>query len=156
MAKATAICKCDTCGKEFTKEKICHNRVDADNWETWAKSNCNECPDCFRKRMAAERERKAGEIKEKYNLPKIEAVSEKQENYANILRDRYVSEHSAAFEAAKEIADVPVEEVEKVAVENGMTVEDVINENLEYYGVTKAYKLMMMSKASEIIDLLRA
>lgn len=155
MAKATAICKCDTCGEEFVKEKICRNRADADNWEMWAKNNCKECPDCFRKRLAAERENKASEIKAKYNLPEIEGGSEKQANYANMLRDRYVAEHSTAFEVAKEIADVPVEEVEKAAIENGMTVEAVINENLEYYGATKAYKLMTMSKASEIIDLLR-
>lgn len=51
MAKAVAICTCSTCGKEFTKSKICRNRTEADNFEKWAEENIDTCPVCYRKFM---------------------------------------------------------------------------------------------------------
>ena len=47
MANATVMCKCEKCGKEFMKEKICRNRTEADSFEEWAKENCTECPECY-------------------------------------------------------------------------------------------------------------
>jgi hypothetical protein len=59
MAKATAVCTCRECGKEFEKTKTCYNRRDADSWETWAASHYDLCPTCYGKQQA-EKEKALG------------------------------------------------------------------------------------------------
>ena len=51
MAKATAICTCKECGKEFTKEATKRNRKEADSWEEWAEANFDLCPQCWGKQQ---------------------------------------------------------------------------------------------------------
>lgn len=58
MAKATANCKCATCGAEFTRTKTCQNRSDANSWEAWAEDHFDECPTCYGARKRAEEEAK--------------------------------------------------------------------------------------------------
>ena len=54
MAKAVAKCTCATCGQEFTYEKTCFNRRDADSFEEWAAANITECSECREKRLREE------------------------------------------------------------------------------------------------------
>lgn len=61
MAKGTATCKCEKCGKTFQKSKVCFNRREADSWEEWAEEYYTICPDCY----AAQ---KAEEMEEKYEI----------------------------------------------------------------------------------------
>ena len=73
---------CDTCGKEFEGPSYFH-----------------ECPDCYKKRKTNERiqeetacAEKAAKIIQKYNLPKIVGVSQKQIQYARTLRNKVLSD----------------------------------------------------------------
>ena len=94
MAKAVAICRCKTCGEEFKKETVKRNRTEADSWEEWAQNYYDECPDCYQKRIQAERdaanEEAAGFAKEA-ELPEL-IGTEKQVAWANKIRwDLYES-----------------------------------------------------------------
>lgn len=62
MAKAKVTCTCTTCGSEFTKTKYCYNRREADNWESWAESYFDTCPDCWRKQQEAKKIEGAAEV----------------------------------------------------------------------------------------------
>lgn len=42
MAKATAECKCATCGREFTVTTFKQNRREATSWENWAASHMDK------------------------------------------------------------------------------------------------------------------
>lgn len=157
MAKATAICNCKTCGKEFemTAEKF--NRRAADSWEAWAVENCTECKDCYRARTAAEAAEKAA----KYALPEIEGVSEKQIAYAQSLRSGFASANSKPIELAKKIAENP-EAYEGWETQRDTTVARAIAKELSGYGGSMAFgavkvaaKLLTETNASKIIDLLR-
>lgn len=58
MAKARAICRCQSCGETFYREKTCYNRKDADFWEAWASQTFDECPTCYSERMRKEESEK--------------------------------------------------------------------------------------------------
>ncbi|MGN1075066.1 MAG: hypothetical protein ACI4QB_08755, partial [Eubacteriales bacterium] len=92
MAKATAECRCATCGKTFTVEKTCRNRRDADSYEAWASEHMTECPDCRRLRVKFDAAAKAAPIVWECELPEITGASDKQIAYARDLRSRYLAE----------------------------------------------------------------
>ena len=54
MAKATAVCTCKICNKNFEVEHKCYNRDDADRWEMWAQKHYDTCPDCRREKARKE------------------------------------------------------------------------------------------------------
>lgn len=91
MAMATAKCTCEKCGEEFEIYKKCYNRRDADEFEEYAAAHYTECRKCYRARVAAANVDKAKAVIEKYNMPTITGASEKQINYANTLRDKYLA-----------------------------------------------------------------
>ena len=91
MAKATTECKCKTCGKDFTVEKTCYNRRDADSFEAWASTHIDECPECRRARIASEANDAAEEIIQEYKLPEITGGTHKQIAYARDLRAKYLA-----------------------------------------------------------------
>ena len=91
MAKATASCRCKICGKDFTVEKTCYNRKDADAYEAWASAHVDECPACRRARIAAEANEAAEEIIREYNIPEITGGTPKQIAYARDLRAKYLT-----------------------------------------------------------------
>lgn len=89
MAKATAICTCATCGAEFEKIAFKRNRTEANEWEAWAVANIDECPDCYRARLAAERDaenRAAMEDAKATGLPSLTG-SDKQIAWATTIDD---------------------------------------------------------------------
>ena len=90
MAKSTTECRCNTCGKIFSVEKICRNRAAADSYSTWAEAHMDECPACRRARIVAEANEAAEELIREYNLPEITGVSAKQIAYARDLRAKHL------------------------------------------------------------------
>lgn len=81
MAKATAICKCRKCGKEFTKITVKASRKEADAWEVWAKENYTLCSDCYR----ASREE---------GLPELTGT-ERQIAWAKSLRREFIDKYDS-------------------------------------------------------------
>ena len=163
MAKASIMCKCEKCGKEFKKEKICHNRREANEFEEWAKGNCTECPDCYKARIESERAEKSRVLKEKYNLPEIVGVSEKQVAYANSLRDDYIAFYGkdsfgvSLFDRMHEMRDEINQNPDRAAkksAELGLTEREYIENKIKRCYPTE-YKLLSMTNAGEIIELLK-
>ena len=163
MAKASVMCKCEKCGKEFKKEKICHNRREADRFEEWAKENCTECPECYKARIESQKAEKAKALKEKYNLPEIVGVSEKQVAYANSLRDEYVAFcakdssgvnlFDSMYEMRDELNQYP-DRVAKKSAQMGLTEQEYIENKIKRcYPIE--YKLLTMTNAGEIIEILK-
>ena len=61
MARGTAECACEKCGKTFVKYSYnCRNRSEADRWEEWAKGNYTLCPECYREQQKADNAQKSG------------------------------------------------------------------------------------------------
>ena len=92
MAKAVAKCTCATCGREFTYEKTCFTRRDADVFEEWAAANITECSECREKRLREEQNAenaKAAALAAENGLPKLSG-SEKQVAWAMTLRQRAI------------------------------------------------------------------
>lgn len=162
MAKAIVMCKCEKCGKEFKKEKICHNRSEANSFEEWAKENCTECPECYKARIESQKAEKANVLKEKYNLPEIIGASEKQVNYANSLRDEYivcakdsfgVSNFDLIDEMRDELNQYP-DRIAKKSAQIGLTEQEYIENKIKRcYPIE--YKLLTMTNAGEIIEILK-
>ena len=160
MAKATAKCICATCGKEFIVEKKCFNRADADNFESYAVEHYHECKDCYSLRIKAAAEKRAKALIEKYNLPEITGVSEKQIAYANNLRRDFLNScNEKKFEFATTadslLADRQ-ETLQALADEHcAGNIEEAKIRALEAYGLLKYYTLLRESNAGKIIELLK-
>ena len=96
MAKARIDVKCTGCGRDYTIEKICGNRRQADEFEAWvARQSDHLCPECYAKMMAAKRQaeqaaanKAAAEASE--DLPTLEG-SEKQVTWATTIRANALS-----------------------------------------------------------------
>lgn len=149
MAKATATCTCETCGKEFTVEKICYNRRDADSWESWAVDHICECSDCYKKRTAEEARKEA----KAYDLPEIEAVSEKQRAFADVLRNKYVAKNKTAMARAQRYIDDPDGYQPRYAKPLPPDANrDKVQTFLSIEGFYKAYIALTCKEARVIID----
>ena len=163
MAKATAKCTCAKCGKIFEVTKICYNRQDANQFEDYAVRTYTECRDCYQERMNKENAEKAKNIIEKYGFPAaIEGTSEKQINYANNLRDKYLvkcdtSRLEALDDFCRGIADDNYIKMLKEEADQSYNgdVEKLKAEILQYYGIANLYILKTETNASAIIDLLK-
>lgn len=180
MAKAVATCTCKTCGKEFEVVKILRNRRDADDFERYAEEHYDECRDCWRARIKAANAKTAAEIIEKYGMPEITGVSEKQIAYAEDLRNEYIAncrnvetghiigrfEWLDAYLAQGDISSITDEEARENAVYFAEEVEDMAKEEfrgdvdaatefvLGEYGADKLAKLLTVSEARAIIDII--
>lgn len=150
MAKGTAICTCETCGKEFEVEKICYNRRDANQWEEWASANYCECSACYRKRMADEARKEAGEM----NLPEIVAVSEKQKKFAEDLRAKYVQHNKTFIKHTQEMLDsLDVDGATAEAEKQGKTLDQWLVDAFKAMCLDDYYKILTHTDAREIIEL---
>ena len=93
MAKATATCTCAKCGKTFERSAYRRNRREADEWEAWASLHFDECPGCYRARLAAEREeenQKAAEAAKAAGMPELTG-SPKQIAWATTIREKLLT-----------------------------------------------------------------
>lgn len=159
MAKATILCKCEFCGKEFYKTNYFHNRQEADNWETLAKGEYKKCPACCAKEQGDKAVAKASE----YPLPEIVGKSEKQINYALSLRARYVSKHETDIKRAQSILakfnEKSQEDRQKFAEACNLPQDAgddaILTEVFKHYHMPYAYLCLSESDAGIIIDALK-
>ena len=100
MAKATITCTCPECGTTFDWSVVCHNRREADNWESYHADEATTrlCPECYRKAAAARREQeREAENKaaaEKAGTLGLSALTgtEKQTVWATSIRQKALDE----------------------------------------------------------------
>ena len=151
MARAIAICMCATCGTEFEKVAFKRNRTEADSWQEWAEANCDECPECYAKRMAQENAEKVQSL----NLPEITGKSEKQIAYALDLRVKYAVNHTREIKYVKKMLHIAqTDEAKAQAAAAGMTVEEVFKATIEKMHLQSALVCMIETEAHKIIEAL--
>ncbi len=162
MAKATAHCTCERCGSEFIKEKTCHNRREADDYEAWAERNITVCPECYRTEMAEIRASEMAKRKEALKaiiLPAIEGVSEKQKRYAESLRSKVLYgdyQIEKKLDLMNDLIDgIDLEKLDEICGATGETRETVIVKSLKHYGLDKIYIALHYEKAGDIIKALK-
>jgi len=107
MAKATAYCTCEKCGKEFTKITYKQNSREARSWEAWAEANITECDDCQAARIQAARDeenKKSAEQAKMLHLPVLEG-SPKQVAWAETIRVNAMDTLRESFARKREDAE---------------------------------------------------
>lgn len=170
MAKATANCTCATCGAKYTVTNTLRNCREADSWKEWAESHMCECTDCFRARRNAGLAEEAEPLIKKYQLPEITGKSEKQINYAAMLRNAYLADFADVYYPDIDRITSTLSDPDKLRQLLAEYPEDFpgvdagtpLNLIISRYLLTKypsslytAYKLRRESDAGKIIDLLK-
>lgn len=92
MAKAYVTCTCKHCGKTFEKSTVKPNTREATRWEQWAVTYYDECEECYRARIKAEREAAnaaAAQQAAEQGWPELTGTP-KQVKWANELRAAYI------------------------------------------------------------------
>lgn len=170
MAKAIATCTCPTCGAKHTFTNSLRNRREADNWKEWVESHGRECPDCYRARRNAGLAEEAEPLIKKYQLPEITGKSEKQINFAAVLRNAYLADFADIYypdidRITSTLSDP--DKLRQLLAEHpedfpGVDAGTPINLIISRYLLTKypsslysAYKLRRESDAGKIIDMLK-
>ena len=124
MAKATAVCTCSKCGKEFVCTNILQNRNAANDWEHWAIAHYTVCGDCYKAELAEKRQAanaKAAKENAEMGLPSLTG-SEKQIAWAEKLRNDFIAaaselekEYQKLFERARrELGEAAEPEIDKM------------------------------------------
>ena len=149
------MCKCENCGKEFKKEKICRNRAEADSFEEWAKENCTECHECYKARIEAEKAEKIKGISEEITFPTLTAVSDKQMSFAEKKRNEYVVENTDLIKKMYAFMNMPEErrkDIEKKCIEKGTTFEVEYEKLINKF--KKAYTILTETNAGKLLDVI--
>lgn len=151
MARSIAHCICATCGAEFKKVAFKRNRTEAYAWQEWAKVNCDECPECYAKRIAQENAAKVQAL----GLPEIIGKSEKQVKYASDLRAKYAIDHTKEIQYIKKMLHIAqTDEAKAQATAAGMTVEEVFKATIEKLHLESALVCVIETEAHKIIEAL--
>lgn len=159
MAIAKVEITCKVCGCSFTYRKECYNRRQADEHEVWAISNVDTCPECRKKAMAKQQSSGLEAILSRYSiqLPVISGVSDKQINYADSVRGRYLSSDLAKVEKYCKIMQALNDPAQAAAFagmcdENGITVDEGIKQNMQAMQLGKVMLMMTATEARTILD----
>jgi len=73
MAKASVSLHCTQCETEYTMTKTCHNRTEADSWESYMEGRDGLCTECWKKAQQLKREAEQAQLVEKVNTKLNEA-----------------------------------------------------------------------------------
>lgn len=157
IAKVTLICA--NCGNEFVHRKECWNRTDADNYENWATTHIDTCPECYKKSLAAEKESILFDTLKTcgYKLPNLSGVSDKQIAYAEKVRARYLSnniERIMAYHEGMEQTKDPAYMIAFAAEckKHGLTIEDGLMQSIKDAHLDTVHLLLTCESAKEILD----
>jgi hypothetical protein len=159
MAIASVKITCTTCGKDFEHRKECHNRTEANEYESWAVNHIDTCPACHAKRKASEEAERLSAVLSQFGrqLPDITGVSDKQTAYAAKVRSRYLSDNLKSvnqYLEAMQALDDPNTRAEfaKNCEAHGIAFDDAVRENLEYLGLITVQMMLTSTSAQEILD----
>lgn len=159
MAIAKIEITCTKCGNTFIHRKECWNRREADSYESWAISNIDTCPECYRKQKADHKAANLAAALEKFGfqLPELTGASDKQIAYAVSVRERYLADNISRIEGYHKVQQLlndadQVANFARICEERGMTIEDGIRQNMEAMGLTTVQKMLKSTSAREILD----
>lgn len=97
--KASAVLKCERCGKYFTKGKLIIHKENVETWLDFATLFITACPECFEPEAIALLE-KVPIIEKKYHFPELKGKSEKQIQFAHKVRVYYAIKHETELDLA--------------------------------------------------------
>lgn len=154
MAKATFTFKCIVCGKKTTIEKVCYNRKEANDFESYAASTIDTCGTCRAKERSQEQAKEVAEMG--LDLPVIEGVSDRQIAYAESLRNKELCNYRKSINNYKQIMDIfKTEEFADACAKEGCDPETKQIELIKYYGFEILHTIFTESSARNIIDALK-
>lgn len=146
MAKSKLTLTCQTCGQEFERITFHRNRTTANEYEDWAQKNITECPACYNRHLYAEQDAI-------YHFPPITGVSNKQIQYAETVRTRYVARNAKELaQAAKEINLLKPDEIRQYAEAHACTEEHTRRLLFKRFYLLHAYIILTSGKATDILD----
>nr|DAK52607.1 MAG TPA: C2H2 type zinc-finger protein [Caudoviricetes sp.] len=158
MAKAVAVCVCPECGKTYERQIEGYNRADANSKKDYAEHCPGLCLACWKKEQQENAAKEAAALKEKYQLPEIVGVSDKQTAYAENLRREFLASHENTLNDLCTITanlnnnDYLAEKAElvsKAPEELKSLVIAELNSSILY---RRAYAMLTKSSARDIID----
>ena len=158
MAMASVTCTCRICNKTFVRSEKFRSRSEANSWEAWAKKNFDLCNNCYRKQQAELIKKCVETIKVQYSLPELRGVSENQENYANILRDKHLAQNRITDQlntVNKLLDHVKLDILQKEIDSSGKSKEDVLLGIFKGLRLDKEYAVLRISDAGKLIDVLK-
>ncbi len=162
MAIASVKITCTTCGKTFEHRKECHNRTEANEYESWAENHIDTCPECRRKQIADEKSALLNTVLGEYDLslPELDGVSEKQISYAVSVRNRYLSGDIVAVKrygkGMLQFSDnAYMQEFERECAKHGMTAEEGIAYSIKEAGLDTIHFLLTSTSAADVLDHLK-
>ena len=146
MARSKLTLTCQTCGQEFERITFHRNRTTANQYDDWARENITECPDCYNRRLYAEQDAI-------YHFPPITGMSDKQIQYAETVRTRYVARNAKELaQAAKEIEKLKPDAIRQYAESHDCTEEHTRRLLFKKFYLLHAYIILTSGKATDILD----
>lgn len=146
MARSKLTLTCQTCGQEFERITFHRNRSDANQYDDWARENITECPDCYNRRLYAEQDAI-------YHFPPITGVSNKQIQYAETVRTRYVAQNTNQLtQAAEKIKAINPDYIRQYAESHECTEEYTRRFFFKKLHLLHAYIILTSGKATDILD----
>lgn len=156
MAKDTVTLTCCECGKEFEYTFYCQSRKECDSYGAYLKHSDRACKACYAAEMARKRDDAFAEFCKDFPLPEIEAVSDKQRDYAASLRRRYIQTNMHnAKNAASFIRRINPATVAAGMAETGMDRDAYILASFAEVGYAQEYITLTESSARKLIDSLK-
>lgn len=146
MARSKLTLTCQTCGQEFERITFHRNRSDANQYDDWARENITECPACYNRRLYAEQNAI-------YHFPPITGVSNKQIQYAETVRTRYVAQNANQLaQAAEKIKAINPDYIRQYAEAHACTEEHTRRLLFKKFYLLHAYIILTSGKATDILD----
>ena len=145
MARSKLTLTCQTCGQEFERITFHRNRTTANEYEDWAQKNITECPACYNRHLYAEQDAI-------YHFPPITGVSNKQIQYAETVRTRYVAQNAKQLaQAAEKIKAIDPEAMRQYAEARECTEEHAKRLLFKKLHLLHAYIILTSGKATDIL-----
>lgn len=138
--------------KKFEVAVYGGNRMDADSRAEWVAENYDTCTACYRADKDAEFAHKIAS----YALPEIKAVSDRQRDYANDLRVKYIRYNSGEIDFAADIlGDIDHDAVAAMAAESGKSEDEIVRDAMAASDLIKPYIVLTCADARTIIDTIK-
>lgn len=154
MAKDTAICTCCECGKEFEISFTRRSRSECDSYKEYLEHSNRTCKKCYAAEKERERAKVFAEFCAAFPLPEIDAVSDKQRDYAAALRRNYIADNKSTAEYVASILLVPdADWLAAGLAETGLEREEFLAQAFHNSGLDIPFKVLTETSARKIIDM---
>lgn len=151
MIIAEVECVCHICRKIFLFKKECHNGLEAERVNRYARKHRDTCPACYAEAQQQLAQNRAVAL----NLPEIVGRSEKQISFAFSLRDKYISAHESSIQyTLKQLDKINPNRIPPVAQKHGIDEEMCVEEAFRRIDLYKEFLCLTENNAQLLIEAL--